>query len=283
MGNHYEIIISSSSHQLPILASLITPETAGKAPVIIFSHGFKGFKDWGHFPQVAAWFAAQGMAFLRFNFSHNGTSPEHPADFVKLEHFALNNFSIELQDLHDTIDWVEQHAEQYQLDVQNIFLIGHSRGGGISLIKAAEDARVKKVITWASVADFESRFMVDGFLEWKKNGITYIPNARTNQQMPLHYQFYEDFDQNRERLYIRKAAKKLDKPLLVIHGTADDTVSVNEANALHQWVKGSRLCLLQDADHTFNAVHPYQEVELNKHIIKKLQVCLSFLNDDDQH
>ena len=50
---------------------------------------------------------------------------------------------------------------------------------------------------------------MDGFDEWKKTGIAYIPNSRTNQQMPLYFQFYEDFDRNRERLLIKKAAKKL--------------------------------------------------------------------------
>ena len=44
------------------------------------------------------------------------------------------------------------------IDIQNITVIGHSRGGGISIIKASEDQRITKLITWASVSDYGSRF-----------------------------------------------------------------------------------------------------------------------------
>jgi len=272
--------IPSSFHDLPIITSVSYLKKEVSKPVIIFSHGFKGFKDWGHFPLVARWFAEKGMAFVRFNFSHNGTTPEQPADFANLDNFGKNNFSIELHDLDDVINWVEANAKEHAFDTENIFLIGHSRGGGISIIKASEDARVKKIVTWASVADFESRLKVDGFDEWKKTGIAYIPNSRTNQNMPLYFQFYEDFDKNRERLLIKKAAKKLNKPFLIVHGTDDDTVSLNEANALHQWAMGSRMCLIENADHAFNATHPYNAQELNEHILKKLKVSLEFLEKE---
>ena len=277
MINLDNFTISSSLHDLPILASVSYLKKDIPKPVIIFSHGFKGFKDWGHFPLVARWFAAQGFAFVRFNFSHNGTTPQEPADFANLDNFGKNNFSIELHDLDDVIHWVETNSDEHQFDKEKIYLIGHSRGGGISIIKASEDERIKKIVTWASVADFESRMRVDGFEEWKKTGVTYIPNARTNQNMPLYFQFYEDLDRNRERLLIKKAAKKLNKPFLIVHGTEDDTVSVNEANALHQWAAGSRLCLIENADHAFNATHPYTAQELNEHILKKLKVSLEFL------
>ena len=277
MINLDNFTISSSLHDLPILASVSYLKKDIPKPVIIFSHGFKGFKDWGHFPLVARWFAAQGFAFVRFNFSHNGTTPQEPADFANLDNFGKNNFSIELHDLDDVIHWVETNSDERQFDKEKIYLIGHSRGGGISIIKASEDERIKKIVTWASVADFESRMRVDGFEEWKKTGVTYIPNARTNQNMPLYFQFYEDLDRNRERLLIKKAAKKLNKPFLIVHGTEDDTVSVNEANALHQWAAGSRLCLIENADHAFNATHPYTAQELNEHILKKLKVSLEFL------
>lgn len=277
----HNFIIPSTFHSLPILSSVSYIKNGAPKPVIIFSHGFKGFKDWGHFPLVASWFAEQGFAFVRYNFSHNGTTVEEPEDFANLDNFGNNNFTKELGDLHDVINWTETHADEHEFDTKRIYLIGHSRGGGITIIKASEDARIKKLVTWASVADFESRLKVDGFDAWKKSGIAYIPNSRTNQEMPLYFQFYEDFDKNRERLLIKKAAKKLEKPFLIIHGTEDDTVSLNEANALHQWAKNSRLCLLENADHAFNATHPYTEKEFNAHILKKLKLSLDFLKEEE--
>jgi predicted alpha/beta-fold hydrolase len=38
-------------------------------PLIIFCHGFKGFKNWGHFDLIATEFAKQNYVFAKFNFS----------------------------------------------------------------------------------------------------------------------------------------------------------------------------------------------------------------------
>ena len=79
----------------PILLDQTISGNGGSKGVVVFCHGFKGFKDWGHFNKVSEMFANAGFVFVKFNFSHNGTSPESPSDFVDLEAFGNNNFSIE--------------------------------------------------------------------------------------------------------------------------------------------------------------------------------------------
>ena len=76
-----------------------------EAPMVIFVHGFKGFKDWGTHNLLANYFAANGFRFLKFNFSHNGTTADCPVDFADLIAFSENTFSIELQDLNNVIDF----------------------------------------------------------------------------------------------------------------------------------------------------------------------------------
>ena len=49
-----------------------------------------------------------------------------------------------------------------------IYLIGHSRGGGISIIAANEDKRIKKLVTWAAIADLTNRFSSEELAIWKK-------------------------------------------------------------------------------------------------------------------
>jgi len=61
---------------------------------IIYVHGYKGFKDWGASNVFANTFAAQGFLFIKFNFSHNGVTSDHPVDFVDLEAFGNNNYEI---------------------------------------------------------------------------------------------------------------------------------------------------------------------------------------------
>ncbi len=48
---------------------------------------------------IAGQFVRAGFAFLKFNFSHNGTTPDHPQDFVDLEAFGNNNYTKQLFDL----------------------------------------------------------------------------------------------------------------------------------------------------------------------------------------
>jgi len=246
---------------------------------VIFCHGFKGFKDWGPWELVAEKFAQAGFFFVKFNFSHNGGSIENPIDFPDLQAFGENNFSKELDDLEEVLNWTEGREESGYRINGLIFLIGHSRGGGISLIKASEDKRVRAISTWASVADFESRFPSGADLEkWKKSGVLTIKNSRTKQEMPLFYQFFQDFQSNRERLNISRAAGSLQIPLFVVHGDEDNTVGVEDAQMLHEWVPMSRLKLISETNHTFGAIHPYRETILPAALRETVEETINFFS-----
>lgn len=54
------------------------------------------------------------------------------------------------------------------IDPSKIGLIGHSRGGGIALLSAFQDQRVKAVATWGGVSDFEPHVNPANLVEWKK-------------------------------------------------------------------------------------------------------------------
>ena len=154
--------------------------------------------------------------FLKFNFSHNGGTIEQPIDFPDLNAFGENNFIKELNDLDAVISWITSAENKYsnEMNTQDIILIGHSRGGGIVTIKASEDNRVTKVITLAGASDYKSRFPTgDELAYWRKEGVAYIENARTKQQMPHFIQFYDNFMENEDRLTISKLLKKLLFPI----------------------------------------------------------------------
>jgi len=228
--------------------------------IVIFAHGFKGFKDWGHFNLVADKFATAGLAFIKFNFSHNGTTKENPTDFVDLEAFGNNNFSKELNDMGKVIDWAEEYG-QPSGDKFPIYLMGHSRGGGVAILKAYEDQRVNKLVTWSAVSDFETRFPKD-MERFKAEGVVYIPNARTKQNMPLYYSIVEDFYLNQKRLHIPGIIEKITTPYLIIHGMDDEAVPFIEAENLHNHCKTSELLLVKGAGHTFGGKHPWEEDSL---------------------
>lgn len=248
----------------PIVMDLVYDSSIKLGSLIIFCHGYKGFKDWGAWPLLSEALAASGFVVIKFNFSHNGGTHKQPIDFPDLEAFGNNNYTKELEDLDRVISWVQiTYANHPNMNPLNLTLIGHSRGGGIVTIKASEDPRVKKVISLAGVSDFKSRFPLGKELEkWKETGVQFVENGRTKQLMPHYYQFYKDFIENEPRLTIQTAVKKLKIPFLIIHGDADTSVSINEALALRGWSPNGQFIALQGANHVFGSSHPWVLTEL---------------------
>ena len=234
------------------------PEAAPKK-VVVFCHGYNGFKDWGPWHAVGQYFAQRGFLFVKFNFSHNGVTPEDFTAFGDLEAFAENNLTTELDDLGCLFD----SLETFEVDGtptldRELCLIGHSRGGAIATLRAGEDDRVKRLCTWAGVSNYEDRFLLgNALVKWKEEGVYYLRNGRTGQQMPHNFQYYLDFRNNQERLDIKEACYRLTCPHLVFHGASDEAVHLTEAMRLHKWSRGSELVILDDTGHTFGGRHPW--------------------------
>jgi len=258
------------------LADAFFPESKEKLPLIIFVHGYKGYKDWGAWELMGEKFAKAGFYFVKFNFSHNGTKVEDPLNFADLEAFAQNNYSKELADLEIVIN---HFKNQKEVDSNNITLLGHSRGGGISVIKAAEDHQITNIITLASVSTL-NRFPKDqAFENWKNEGVYYVENARTNEKMPHYFQFFTDFEDNKERLDVERACRNLKIPALFIHGSADESVNFEHSEKLFQWTKDSLFKIIDNAGHTFGAKEPWESTELPKALDEAVEICLYFLKE----
>lgn len=268
-------------HQKPIVTDVFYNETHQPKKVVVFCHGYKGFKDWGAWNLMAEAFANAGFFFIKFNFSHNGGTLEQPIDFPDLEAFGNNNYTKELDDLASVIDWIF-NANEYrnEVDLQQVSLIGHSRAGGIVLLKSNEDSRIKKVITLASVCDFGKRTATISDLDqWKKEGVKYVVNGRTKQNMPHFYQFYENFIQNKERLDIKKATEQLAIPHLLIHGDNDTSVLIHEAENLQQWSQNADYKIIKNADHVFNVKHPWKQKDMSKEMEEVVDLCINFIKN----
>lgn len=228
---------------------------------------------------MAEKFAEEDLFLVKFNFSHNGGTPEQPIDFPDLEAFGNNNFTIELDDLNSVINFLFQDKSiQNEVDLNKITLIGHSRGGGIVLLKASEDNRVKKVITYAGISDIEARMPKGEELKfWKEHGIAYILNSRTNQRMPHKYQFYENFLANKERLHIKSAVQKLTIPQLIVHGKEDTVVKINEAENLKNWHPASELFIVDGMNHALDNTQPWKKTEMPENFKKVIRKTIDFI------
>ena len=129
MNNRKKFVIEAENiDELPISADI--KYNSNYKNLVIFCHGYKGFKDWGCWNIVSDLFFSKELNFLKFNFSHNGTALSEQNKFTDLESFSKNNYSIEVNDLNRVINYIKLN-----IYYEKIYIIGHSRGSGIQLLK----------------------------------------------------------------------------------------------------------------------------------------------------
>lgn len=239
---------------------VVRPGVAGGSaswPHVVIVHGFKGFMDWGFFPELARRFAGRGLAAVLVNLSGSGIG-ENPEEFTEVEAFAADTISRELEDL-EVLRAGIRAGRLAALDPDRSAILGHSRGGGAALVHASEDGGYRAVVTWAAIDDFD-RFDETTRKAWREEGQIWVPNARTGQPHRMDLGFLEDLEQNRSRLDPVAACRHLEAPLLLVHGTADESVPVAAAERLAA-AAGTKtpleLLTLEGAGHTFGVGHPF--------------------------
>lgn len=260
------------SNQRKSLFDLHIPENFN-GKLVVFVHGYKGFKDWGHWNLVDFEFTFAGYGFAKFNLSHNGGTHIYAKDFPDLEAFSKNTYSKEVNDIIHFLN----HLDALELPEHTTHLIGHSRGGGISLIAASEDSRINSVTTWAGISSIASRMPSGEKLEaWRSAGVRYELNTRTLQQMPILFEMYEDFMNNQTRLDIQSACERLTIPRMVIHGSSDEAVKIDEGRALSEWLRVP-LFEIPNANHTFGSSHPMTDYVLPKDLKTVVDLTKGFI------
>ena len=228
-------------------------------PTVIICHGFKGFMEWGFFPPLAELLVERGFTVIRFNYSGSGMRPGD--DLVTdTEAFRSNTFSLELIETLRVLQAAGHEIAPDRVDPERMALVGHSRGGGASLLAAAHPDwrdRLKALVTWAGVSTFD-RFDAAAKKAWHENGALPIQNARTGQDLELGIELLADLEHQGAVLDLEHAAGERKAPWLIVHGAADETVSAAEAEALERAAAEPRELLVVDGgSHTFGAKHPF--------------------------
>lgn len=216
-----------------------------RAPLAILCHGFKGFRDWGFWPCFAERLAANGLAALRIDFSHNGVRER---DYDRLDLFERDTWTRHQVDLAAVL------ASLYADDPsRTIALVGHSRGGADALFAAERESRVVAVVAIAPVSytlpDWPD---VDATLE--SLGHYPIENTRTKQWMPVGREFFVDAARHDPVAAARSLAPR---PLLVIHGDADTSVPLANGRRIADAHGAAELVVIEGANHAFGATHPF--------------------------
>lgn len=229
-----EIPVTFKSGKRQLIGILHLPKRK-KAPVVIMCHGYGGDKLGNNrrtFAKAARYFSKKGVATLRFDFLGCGDSE---GEFEEL------TVTKQIKNLEDAISFLENIKE---IDKYRIGAIGWSRGSAVCILAAAKDRRIKCVVDWAGEADFKDQWAPHLVKEAQKRGkfSFYWDTVITKKSV-------ED-----ERHYnILRAIKKMKKPFLVIHGTNDENVSLNQGETLYKAAKKpKKLFVVKKANHSFS-------------------------------
>ena len=205
------------------------PAENHSAGAAILCHGMESHKNSEKLIFLGQELARRGILALRFDFSYVGESSGKFEDIT---------YSGEVEDLRAAYELVRQRCDG------RIALFGSSMGGTVALMFAAAEPQVAAVATLAAPLHpehFPSRVLSPaGLQRWRQRGFTRYNGQRLNLAM------LEDL----ESIDVPSAARKIDCPVLILHGDADEVVPVAEAHELHSCLKNTkRLSILKDADH----------------------------------
>lgn len=225
-------------------------------PVLIISHGFKAYREWGFFPYIAETFANEGMIVINIDYSRNGIIDPEKGIF-DVDIFRTISVTQEIADLNNVIDslsvLLKSNIDNWNGDV---YLLGHSLGGAVSIITASKRNDITKIVTWGSIGNIDRD--TDRQKEhWRAKGILEFENRITGQTLMLDVEYLEDKLRNKQDYDLEKCASNVKVPFLIVHGEKDFTVSTQEAKLLHSVAPNSRLEIINKASHTFNCRHPF--------------------------
>ncbi len=206
---------------------------------IIFLHGFPG-SMFGTAARTLSAACRLGFLGLRFEFSGTNTSEGKFEDKL---------MSQEVKDVKYAIDFLEKN-----FPFKKLVLVGISTGAIDAALYAHKDRRISQLILLGGVADLRRGVNYDFTASqvhdfWTK-GYTKVHNpVKWYHKKRLKKSFYDEFFM----LDIKKALNKYKRPILIVHGSADKVVPVQEAHDLYRLAnRPKKLVIIRGADHRFS-------------------------------
>jgi len=223
----------ASGHSLA--ARLDLPAEGTPRAYALFAHCFTCSKESLASSRIAQALAASGIATLRFDFTGLGSSDGD---------FANTDFSSNIADLLAAIAYLRETGRAPAI------LIGHSLGGAAILAAAGQVPEARAVVTIAAPFDpaHVARHFGEATAEIEARGEAVVNLG--GRPFTIRKQFLDDVAAQDQATRIAA----LRKPLLIFHGPRDETVSIDNAEAIYRAAKHPKSFVsLDDADHLLSS------------------------------
>lgn len=196
--------------------------------LVILGHGVTGDKNRPLLLAVAEGLAAKGWPCLRFSFAGNGASEGD---------FRAATISKEVEDMEDLVGQLPEDLR--------LAYCGHSMGGAVGVLAGAKLPQILAVINLAGMIQTKA------FCEREFGEVT--PGDGTmweEPDCPLSQVYVDDLNGIGD---LFEEVSLLRKPLLLVHGTADDVVLPEDSKDAYKLAaEPKQLVLVEGAGHSFD-------------------------------
>ena len=197
--------------------------------LLVIGHGVTGNKDRPLIMALAESVENEGLSVLRFSFSGNGFSGGDFRDCT---------ISKEVEDLKAVVSLAE--ANGYK-----VTYAGHSMGGAVGVLAAANDDRIRNLISLAGMVNTQA------FYDREFGEVT--PGEGTmwgEPECPLSLKYKNDMY---EIGSVGSRASEVKVPWLLVHGDADDVIPVEDSREIYALAnEPKKIIEIPGANHVFS-------------------------------
>ncbi|XP_021804881.1 uncharacterized protein LOC110749157 isoform X2 [Prunus avium] len=234
---HQQKIIVPNKHGEKLVGLL---HETGSVEIVILCHGFRSTKETTTVTNLAIALENEGISAFRFDFAGNGESEGS---------FQYGNYRSEADDLHAVI----QHFSGANRAASTI--LGHSKGGDVVLLYASKYHGIRTVVNVSGRYDLkrgmEERLGKDFVETIKKEGYLDVKNKTGD----VSYRVTEESLMDRLSTDMHEACLQIDKEcrVLTVHGSADETIPVEDALEFSKIIPNHKLHVIEGADHCYTS------------------------------
>jgi len=154
-------------------------------------------------------------------------------------------------DVHAAID--ELLSGKYPVDARRLAVVGYSLGGWVAVVSAARENRIRAAVTIGGVSNMRTwHVLEETWVHWAD----FLSGTSGGELMSQHRAL------GKTRNPVDVIGDLGSTPVLIVHGSADDVVPVEQARALYQASSGlDDLVVIEGADHAFSQ-HRRQMVDV---------------------
>ncbi len=240
-------VLRLSVDGLHLSGAVFMPQDKGPHPSLILCHGLPSGRpsmaSEPGYPELARRFCAAGFATLIFNFRGTGESEGN---------FDILGWG---RDLKCVTDYMVRCPG---VDTYRLYVLGSSAGGAVAVYRAALDPRLAGAVVWASPAHWGFGADAHRFLQHARS----IGIIRDPAFPPSMARWAEGFQEVCPEKLVHRISPR---PLLIVHGEADDVVPVEQARRLYEAAERPKeLCVLPGVGHRLRLEEAAVEISLTR-------------------